>query len=181
MTDLVFARLLFTAILGAVGFFLQPFGLTAPLATATGILVAGFIVFLEIRLKRATLQRLIGAGLGAVAGILSAYLISLVIAHGVSGTSNTIQFIQIGILGLCTYIGVVVGASKGDMLNLAALGGLVIFDGEEFRPGAVHGEAWGSMIALRGTDIIRVPLAEATRALKLVPPERYAEAEVFFG
>jgi ATP-dependent phosphofructokinase / diphosphate-dependent phosphofructokinase len=47
--------------------------------------------------------------------------------------------------------------------------------------GAVHDEAWGSMIALRGTDIVRVPLAEATRELKLVPPERYAEAEVFFG
>jgi 6-phosphofructokinase 1 len=26
-----------------------------------------------------------------------------------------------------------------------------------------------------------VPLAEATRELKTVPPERYAEAEVFFG
>jgi 6-phosphofructokinase 1 len=47
--------------------------------------------------------------------------------------------------------------------------------------GAVHDEAWGSMVALRGTDIIRVPLAEATRELKIVPPERYAEAEVFFG
>ena len=34
---------------------------------------------------------------------------------------------------------------------------------------------------LRGTDIVRVPLAEATRELKTVPPERYAEAEVFFG
>jgi phosphofructokinase-like protein len=40
---------------------------------------------------------------------------------------------------------------------------------------------WGTMVALRGTDIIRVPLAEATKQLKLVPPERYAEAEVFFG
>ena len=37
------------------------------------------------------------------------------------------------------------------------------------------------MVALRGTDIIRVPLAEATRDVKLVPAERYAEAEVFFG
>jgi ATP-dependent phosphofructokinase / diphosphate-dependent phosphofructokinase len=40
---------------------------------------------------------------------------------------------------------------------------------------------FGSMVALRGTDIIRVPLAEATSTLKVVPPERYAEAEVFFG
>jgi phosphofructokinase-like protein len=40
---------------------------------------------------------------------------------------------------------------------------------------------WGSMVALRGTDIVRVPLAEATRELKTVPPELYEEAEVFFG
>src|SRR5579875_2073543 len=46
---------------------------------------------------------------------------------------------------------------------------------------AVHDEAFGVMVALRGTDIIRVPLAEATSQLKLVPPQRYAEAEVFFG
>jgi 6-phosphofructokinase 1 len=46
---------------------------------------------------------------------------------------------------------------------------------------AVHDKAFGTMVALRGTDIVRVSLAEATRELKLVPPERYAEAEVFFG
>jgi ATP-dependent phosphofructokinase / diphosphate-dependent phosphofructokinase len=46
---------------------------------------------------------------------------------------------------------------------------------------AVHDEAFGIMVALRGTEIVRVPLAEATRELKAVPPERYAEAEVFFG
>ncbi|MDQ1635598.1 MAG: ATP-dependent phosphofructokinase / diphosphate-dependent phosphofructokinase [Frankiaceae bacterium] len=40
---------------------------------------------------------------------------------------------------------------------------------------------WGVMVALRGTDIVRVPLAEATKELKTVPVERYAEAEVFFG
>ena len=47
--------------------------------------------------------------------------------------------------------------------------------------GAVHDGAFGMMVALRGTDIVRVPLTEATRELKTVPPERYAEAEVFFG
>ncbi|BCJ63422.1 6-phosphofructokinase [Polymorphospora rubra] len=40
---------------------------------------------------------------------------------------------------------------------------------------------WGKMVALQGTDIVRVPLAEATRELKTVPLERYTEAEVFFG
>jgi ATP-dependent phosphofructokinase / diphosphate-dependent phosphofructokinase len=47
--------------------------------------------------------------------------------------------------------------------------------------GAVHDEEWGVMVALRQTEIIRVPLTEATRELKLVPESRYAEAEVFFG
>jgi ATP-dependent phosphofructokinase / diphosphate-dependent phosphofructokinase len=46
---------------------------------------------------------------------------------------------------------------------------------------AVHDGAFGQMVALRGTAIVRVPLAEATQELKVVPPERYAEAEVFFG
>jgi ATP-dependent phosphofructokinase / diphosphate-dependent phosphofructokinase len=46
---------------------------------------------------------------------------------------------------------------------------------------AVHDGAFGMMVALRGAQIVRVTLAEATREPKLVPPERYAEAEVFFG
>jgi ATP-dependent phosphofructokinase / diphosphate-dependent phosphofructokinase len=46
---------------------------------------------------------------------------------------------------------------------------------------AVHDGDWGKMVALRGTDIVRVALAEATRELKTVPAERYTEAEVFFG
>jgi ATP-dependent phosphofructokinase / diphosphate-dependent phosphofructokinase len=46
---------------------------------------------------------------------------------------------------------------------------------------AVHEGDFGVMVALRGTDIVRVKLAEATAELKTVPMERYAEAEVFFG
>ncbi|MCP2252472.1 6-phosphofructokinase 1 [Prauserella aidingensis] len=46
---------------------------------------------------------------------------------------------------------------------------------------AVADGDFGTMTALRGTDIVRVPLAEATAALKTVPPERYAEAAVLFG
>ena len=37
------------------------------------------------------------------------------------------------------------------------------------------------MVALRGTDIVRVPLAEGTAELKVVRPELYEEVEVLFG
>ncbi|MQA28093.1 MAG: 6-phosphofructokinase, partial [Micromonosporaceae bacterium] len=46
---------------------------------------------------------------------------------------------------------------------------------------AAHDQDWGKMVALRGTEIIRAPLEEATRELKTVPMERYEEAEVLFG
>jgi 6-phosphofructokinase 1 len=46
---------------------------------------------------------------------------------------------------------------------------------------AVYEQAWGSMVALRGTEIQRVPLAEAVGKLRTVDPELYAEAQVFFG
>jgi ATP-dependent phosphofructokinase / diphosphate-dependent phosphofructokinase len=40
---------------------------------------------------------------------------------------------------------------------------------------------WGTMTALRGTEIRLVKLSEATAELKTVPESLYAEAEVFFG
>ena len=40
---------------------------------------------------------------------------------------------------------------------------------------------FGTMMALRGADIVRVPLIEGTGELKLVSEREYAEAQVFFG
>jgi phosphofructokinase-like protein len=47
---------------------------------------------------------------------------------------------------------------------------------------AVHDGAFGCMVALRGTDIVTVPLADAVGQLKTIDPELYHHvAEVFFG
>ena len=46
---------------------------------------------------------------------------------------------------------------------------------------AVNDKDFGKMVALHGTEIVRVSLAEAVGTLKTVPPERLTEAEVFFG
>jgi 6-phosphofructokinase 1 len=46
---------------------------------------------------------------------------------------------------------------------------------------AAHDGDGDVMVALQGTEIVRVPLADAVGVLKTVPPERMAEAEVFFG
>jgi 6-phosphofructokinase 1 len=46
---------------------------------------------------------------------------------------------------------------------------------------AVDAGRWGTMAALRGTEIKLVELSEATAELKTVPESLYAEAEIFFG
>jgi 6-phosphofructokinase 1 len=46
---------------------------------------------------------------------------------------------------------------------------------------AVHAGDFGSMVALRAGDIVRVPLSEATSELKLIDEDLYGVAEVFFG
>jgi ATP-dependent phosphofructokinase / diphosphate-dependent phosphofructokinase len=46
---------------------------------------------------------------------------------------------------------------------------------------AAHEGRWGTMAALRGTEIQLVSLTEATAELKTVPRSLYEEAEVFFG
>ena len=46
---------------------------------------------------------------------------------------------------------------------------------------AVAAERFGQMVALRGTEIVEAPLGEALRQPKLLDPEIYETAEVFFG
>jgi 6-phosphofructokinase 1 len=46
---------------------------------------------------------------------------------------------------------------------------------------AVHEGDFGVMVALRGTDVVRVPLADGVAALKTVDPRLFEAAAVFFG
>jgi uncharacterized protein YacL len=127
--DLQIVRVIFVLLLTLSGLFLKPFGL-GPLFGALAGLVFGLgVVFFEIRLKQVSLKRLIGAAIGSVLGIFGAYLMSLVIGGALRGSPETVPFMQLGILLFMTYVGLVVGANKGDMLNLSALGGL--FGGEK--------------------------------------------------
>jgi len=129
VTDLIPIRIVFVLILAAAAWFLQPFGLAAPAAAGVGVGLGLLIVVFEVRLKQVSLKRLIGAAVGSVLGILGALMISVILSWTVPDSSGTVRFIQLFILMLMGYVGLVVGATKGDMLNLAALGGL--FGGEK--------------------------------------------------
>lgn len=127
--DLLVIRVIFVAIVVTSAYFLQPFGLNPIWAGVVGLLFGVAVVLFEIRLKEVSLKRLIGAAIGSVLGILGAYLLTLILGRSLPGNESTIPFMQLAIMLVMTYVGLIVGASKGDMLNLAALGGL--FGGEK--------------------------------------------------
>ena len=103
---------------------LDPFAAPPWLAAVGGLVLGILIIFFEIRLEQISLKRLIGAAFGSVLGIFGAFLMSLVL-----GRATSEPFLQILLLLWMTYVGLIVGAKKGDMLNLSALGG--IFGGEK--------------------------------------------------
>jgi uncharacterized protein YacL len=127
LLDLVFVRAIFAIALTAAAYEIQPFGLTGPTTIGLGLAAALGIIYFEYRLKTATLKRLIGAAIGSLLGITGAAIINQVLGT-TEYDKNTLSFITVFILFFMTYVGLVVGANKGDLLNLAALGG--IFGGE---------------------------------------------------
>jgi uncharacterized protein YacL len=129
VNDLILLRLIFVALLALAAHFLGPFGLLQPWSAVVGLALGLLIVFFEDRLKRVSLKRLIGAAIASVLGILGAFMIALVLNWALPGNRTTVPFLQLLVLLVMTYVGLAVGSAKGDMLNLAALGGL--FGGEK--------------------------------------------------
>jgi uncharacterized protein YacL len=125
--DLVLIRILFVFILALVCYFLPILDFPNWLSAITGAGGAALVIVFELRVRALSLRRLIGAVLGSILGIFGAFLFSLVLANSLPA-GNTRSLLQIFVLLLMSYVGLVVGTSKGDMLNLSALGDL--FSGE---------------------------------------------------
>ena len=126
--DLILVRLLFLIVVAVTCFVIEPFGLTRNVDAGIGALIGAAIVVFEWKLRMVSLKRLIGAAIGSFLGICGAYLFALVIRNSIP-EGHTQSFLQILVMLLMAYVGLIVGANKGDLLNLAALGG--IFGGEK--------------------------------------------------
>src|SRR5687768_9261504 len=124
--DVVIIRLVFTAILVAAGYILRPIG-DRWISAAVGALVAICIILFELRIRRASLKTLIGAAVGSILGIVGAFLIGSLISEqetmAVSAKAKT--FLTLSLTFFMAYVGLMVGAAKGDYLELSALGGIL--------------------------------------------------------
>ncbi|HEX3100332.1 MAG TPA: TRAM domain-containing protein [Pyrinomonadaceae bacterium] len=138
--DILILRIAFVGLLVLLGYLLNPFErtqrfgisafsdeqtrrvLSAILGAAVGLIIIGF----EMRVRKASLKTLIGAAVGSILGITGAFLIGVLISiqkeAAVSAEMQT--FLTISLAFFMGYIGLMVGAAKGDYLDLSALGGI---------------------------------------------------------
>jgi uncharacterized protein YacL len=126
--DLLLVRLCLVIVVTVTCYVIEPFGLPRNMDAGVGALVGLAIVLFEWKLRLMSLKRLIGAAIGSILGIGGAYLFALVIRTSTLD-DHTRSFLQILVMLLMAYVGLIVGANKGDLLNLAALGG--VFGGEK--------------------------------------------------
>jgi uncharacterized protein YacL len=123
LIELILIRFVLAIFLVLAATYFRPFGLSSEWSILIGVIGAVAIIIFESRLRQASLKRLIGAAVGSILGITGATLISTVLAK-TNIESSSLSFLQVGLFLLMAYIGLVLGANKGDLLNLSALGGI---------------------------------------------------------
>ncbi|MEO8647872.1 MAG: TRAM domain-containing protein [Acidobacteriota bacterium] len=134
--DVLIIRVGFILLLAAMGFLLNPLAQTSHfegsklsrqvVSAILGALIAFFIVGFEMRARQANLRTLIGAAVGSILGIVGAFLIGmLIITQDINTVPGEMKvFLTIALSFFMGYIGLMVGAAKGDYLDLSALGGI---------------------------------------------------------
>ncbi len=138
--DVLILRIAFVGMLILLGYLLNPFERTQRfglgligtdatrqwLSAGLGGVLGALVIIFEIRVRQASLKTLIGAAVGSILGIVGAFLIGVLISiqkeAAVSAEMQT--FLTISLMGFMGYIGLMVGAAKGDYLDLSALGGI---------------------------------------------------------
>lgn len=135
--DVAFVRIGFVLLLAVVGLVLNPFAHTTKLgdmdvtsrrlvSAVFGALIAGAMIAFEMRVRKASLKTLIGAAIGSILGIVGAFLIGILISiqKEAAVSAETQTFLTISLAFFMGYVGLMVGAAKGEYIDLSALGGL---------------------------------------------------------
>ncbi len=137
--DIVTIRIGFILLLALIGFMLNPlanvdsikmWGLNVEtkrlLSALIGAVISLFVVAFEMRVRRASLKTLIGAAVGSILGIVGAYLIGMLISSQETSAvpAEMKTFLTVVLAFFMAYIGLMVGAAKGEYIDLSALGGV---------------------------------------------------------
>ncbi len=137
--DVLIIRIAFVGLMFLLGYELHPletsrhFGLgdldfetKRLLSGVLGALISIVVIAFEMRVRRSTLKTVIGAAVGSILGIAGAFLIGVLISiqKEAAVPAGMQTFLTIALAFFMGYVGLMVGAEKGDFLDLSALGGL---------------------------------------------------------
>ena len=136
--DVLIIRIGFVLLLALMGYLLNPLAKTTHLpgvfdenmrqtfSAVFGAVIAAFVIGFEMRARRASLKTLIGAAIGSILGIAGAFLIGVLISLQKEATvpGELQTFLTISLAFFMGYIGLMVGAAKGEFLDLSFLGGI---------------------------------------------------------
>lgn len=114
MNGLWVLRAVFAAALTLLFLAFEPFGAGPLVAGAFGALLAASAIFAEVRLRRASPRRLIGAAAGLLLALLAAWPTAHVLSAAIDPPAAPRA--QLSVLLLAAYLGLSVGAGKGDIL-----------------------------------------------------------------
>src|SRR5262249_7549475 len=134
--DIILIRTVFTIILVTAGALIQPIPKSVAdqmgfpvgsrtLSALVGLILAAGIIFFELRIRRASLKTLIGAAIGSILGIIGASLMGFLITAQPWEHTEIKSFLTVTLTLFMAYVGLLVGAAKGDYLDLSALGGIL--------------------------------------------------------
>lgn len=133
--DIILIRAVFSVILVVAGALIKPIpqsvadqlgtpGGARALSAVLGMALAAGIIFFELRIRRASLKTLIGAAIGSILGIIGASLMGFLITAQPWDQASK-SFLTLALTLFMAYVGLLVGAAKGDYLDLTALGGIL--------------------------------------------------------
>ncbi len=137
--DVLIIRIGFVILLALIGWMLNPFadvdsiqswGLDVVgkriLSSFVAVIIALVVIAFEMRVRQASLKTLIGAAIGSTLGIIGAYLIGMLISSQETAAvpAEMKTFLTVALAFFMAYIGLMVGAAKGEYIDLTALGGV---------------------------------------------------------
>ena len=112
--DVTLIRIVFIVALASAGFYLKPINGWQLSSAVIGGVLAIAIIFFEARIRKASLKTLIGGAVGSILGIAGATLVSWIISSQHSISEEFKSFLTLALTLMMAYIGLVVGAVKGD-------------------------------------------------------------------
>src|SRR5215470_1283052 len=127
--DVTLIRIVFIAALVCAGFYLKPVVGNGTISAGVAAFLALSVIFFESRIRKASLKTLIGGAVGSILGIIGATLLCWIISLQTSISNDFKAFLALVLPAMMAYVGLIVGAVKGDYLDLSALGGIFVEKG----------------------------------------------------